>query len=207
MDAKIVGKRIRMLRQGLSLNQRIFSEKIGVNQSTLSAYENGNVLPSVDVLVSIAETFDVSMDWLCDISNSRFSISSVGDLGKLLFALDDFSNIRFELDITDKLPNDLESEDVRWCVSVKFYGNDQEHPENASICNMLASFAEYRREFEAYFINKEFFDMWKETILKRYSDAPLKKRVYEELSEKRRRELRDALLIEEAERNREGKQE
>lgn len=200
MDAKIVGNRIKELRRCVFLNQKAFSEKIGVNQSTLSAYENGNVLPSVDVLVGIAKKFNVSMDWLCDISDNDFSVSSVADVGRLLFALDDFSNVRFELEVVDKLPNDLETEDLRWCVSVKFYGNDREHPANASVCQMLTSFADYRREFETYFINKEFFDMWKEKLVKTYANAQLTKKVYEDLPEERRIALRNALILEEVER-------
>ena len=86
------------------------------------------------------------------------------------------------------------------CAAIKFYGNDQEHPENASICQMLSSFANYRQEFETYFINKEFFDMGKDKIVETYSRTPITKKVYEEISEKRRIQLRNELITKEIER-------
>ena len=204
MDARIVGSQIRLLRQSSELNQKAFSEKVGIKQSTLSSYENGNLLPSVDVLVSIAKSFDVSLDWLCGISKNSMSISSAGDVGRLLFALEDIANLRYELEVHDKLPNDIETPDNRWYVALKFFGNEKEYPVNASVCQMLASFAEYRREFESYFINKEFFDTLKDKCTAYHDGTPLIRKQYEEIPEDQRIALRNAKILAEAEKAKSG---
>lgn len=196
METIVAGTRIKTLRKYAKLSQKDFSEKVGVTQSTLSAYENGNALPSVDILINIANCFNVSLDWLCGISSKTFPLASVGDIGKVLFAIDDISNIRYELDVIDKMPNDIESGSTRWCVAIKFYGNDTQHSENASLCQMLSSFANYRQEFETYFIDKEFYDAHKDRLSERYMEVPLEKKVYRYMPTDERIALRNKLLIE-----------
>jgi len=44
--------------------QAELSEKIGVKQKQISAYETGTNLPSAEVLIRISEAFDVSLDYL-----------------------------------------------------------------------------------------------------------------------------------------------
>ena len=68
MDIAIMGQRIKLLRSGLKLNQTTFAESIGITQSTLSSYENGNVAPSTDVLLTIAIKYHISLDWLFGLS-------------------------------------------------------------------------------------------------------------------------------------------
>lgn len=56
--------RIRFLRQSKQLNQVQFSEKLGVTKQTISNWENGNILPSVEMLEKISDFFEVSTDYL-----------------------------------------------------------------------------------------------------------------------------------------------
>ncbi|WP_265822572.1 helix-turn-helix domain-containing protein [Geovibrio ferrireducens] len=58
------GERIKNIRKILKLNQKDFSDKIGINQSTLSQYESGTINPSKAVLISISNSFGVSIEWL-----------------------------------------------------------------------------------------------------------------------------------------------
>lgn len=71
MEIKDLGNNIRLLRARSNLNQMEFAEKIGITQSTLSNYEKGNATPSLEVLITIATTFLVSIDWLVGISASE----------------------------------------------------------------------------------------------------------------------------------------
>ena len=111
MDAKKLGSKIYILRSNFNMNQTEFADKIGVTQSTLSSYEKGNATPSLDVLISIATNFNVSTDWLLDLSKSEVNISSVADVANFFFQLNELNEIRYELEINDHLPNDLETED------------------------------------------------------------------------------------------------
>ena len=66
---KLIGKRLRTLREALSLSQAKLAELLGITQSSLNRYENGQSTPSVDLLRKYADFFDVSMDYIfarCD---------------------------------------------------------------------------------------------------------------------------------------------
>ena len=55
--------------RGLSLQQ--FAGRIGVTKSTVSFYENGERLPSYDVLFEICKTLDISVEYILYGSNNR----------------------------------------------------------------------------------------------------------------------------------------
>ena len=66
---KEVGKRLRALRESLSLSQAKLAELLGITQSSLNRYENGQSTPTVEVFRKYADFFDVSMDYIfarCD---------------------------------------------------------------------------------------------------------------------------------------------
>ena len=63
--------RIKGLRLSLKATQNAFAEKIGTTQAALSAYEQGDRMPSVEILTSISAAFDVSVDWLLGLSDIK----------------------------------------------------------------------------------------------------------------------------------------
>lgn len=52
------------LRKHLDLSQNEFAEKLSVTRQAVSRWENGETVPNIDTLKLIAETFDVSVDFL-----------------------------------------------------------------------------------------------------------------------------------------------
>lgn len=62
-------RRLKYLRQSKQLNQVQLAEKLGVKKQSVSNWENDNIMPSVEMLVKIADFFHVSMDYLLDRSN------------------------------------------------------------------------------------------------------------------------------------------
>jgi len=69
---KQIGEKLRTLRLATKLNQNELAEILKVTQASLSAYETGNKLPSLEVLCRISEYFSVSLDWLCN--NTKASL-------------------------------------------------------------------------------------------------------------------------------------
>lgn len=59
------------LRNNMHMNQAEFSKLIGTNQSTLSAYENGDRFPPYEMLICISQQCHISIDWLCGLSNQK----------------------------------------------------------------------------------------------------------------------------------------
>ena len=56
--------RIRNLRQSRELNQVQLAEKLGVKKQSISNWENDNIMPSIEMLIKIADFFHVSTDYL-----------------------------------------------------------------------------------------------------------------------------------------------
>lgn len=163
-----LGERIKIIRKSNSLSQKIFAEKIGVKQSTLSCYENGISLPSIDVLIRIAFVFDVSIDWLCELTNNvndTASISSFGDIFRFLFRLDTLDGLRYEIDIENLFSSEDTQPGEDICASVKFYGNDSQHPDNAMLCSLLRQFSAERSAFEGAPSLKKAYAVWKAFLL------------------------------------------
>ena len=55
-----IGKKIKEIRMGKNLSQERFGKKIGKSGKTVSAYECGKCAPSLSVLDSISQVYDVS---------------------------------------------------------------------------------------------------------------------------------------------------
>ncbi len=59
-----IGTRIRQLRTENGLKQKELAEKIHVAANTLSQFETGKANPGYDVLIALADFFEVSADYL-----------------------------------------------------------------------------------------------------------------------------------------------
>ena len=59
-----IGERIRQLRVERRWSQADLGEKIGVHQKQVSSYERGVNIPSTEVLIKLAEVFNVTLDYL-----------------------------------------------------------------------------------------------------------------------------------------------
>ena len=56
--------RIKYLRLARELNQVQLAERLGVKKQSISNWENDNIMPSIDMLIRIADFFHVSTDYL-----------------------------------------------------------------------------------------------------------------------------------------------
>ncbi len=60
----LLGTRLRALRKRMGLTQGDMAQKLSVDRTTYTKYENGRVSPDYQALVSLAETFGVTVDCL-----------------------------------------------------------------------------------------------------------------------------------------------
>ncbi len=56
--------RVHALRKEHGWSQADLATRIGADAAQISRYENGRITPSADVIIRLAETFDVSCDYL-----------------------------------------------------------------------------------------------------------------------------------------------
>lgn len=62
-DVFAIGRRIRQIR-GFDLTQREFSQKLGIGQTQLSKYEQGQSVPTVELLLRLRALSGKSIDWI-----------------------------------------------------------------------------------------------------------------------------------------------
>lgn len=86
-NAQLLCARLKELRLSLNLTQKEFAEKIGASTVSISSYEIGSKTPSLDMLLTIAETFKVSMDWLCGISDTPNRTGEIKTYSELISSL------------------------------------------------------------------------------------------------------------------------
>lgn len=55
-----IGEQIKKLRLKLNMSQDRFGKKIGISGKTVSAYETGKIIPTLDILNKISEEFEVN---------------------------------------------------------------------------------------------------------------------------------------------------
>ena len=60
----MLGKRVNKLREALGWSQVRLAQELNVSKQTVSNWENGNILPSVDMLIRISAVFNVSTDYI-----------------------------------------------------------------------------------------------------------------------------------------------
>lgn len=67
------GDRLAELREDRKWSQKQLSEQLGVTVQTISEYENNKTCPSLEKVVRLALLFDVSIDYLCGLTDELFS--------------------------------------------------------------------------------------------------------------------------------------
>lgn len=60
------------------MTQKELSNRLGVSKSVISSYESGTRFPSYDVLIKIAQIFNVSTDYLLGLEKKR--VLDISDL-------------------------------------------------------------------------------------------------------------------------------
>lgn len=69
--------RLKALRQDSDLTQAELSKLLHITREALSSYENTDREPCYDILVKIADHFDVSLDYLLGRTNKLISYSGL----------------------------------------------------------------------------------------------------------------------------------
>ncbi len=59
-----IGEKIIQLRKQHQMSQAEFAKKVGVSRTIIGNYERNTNMPSVEILLSMANTFNVSIDYI-----------------------------------------------------------------------------------------------------------------------------------------------
>lgn len=89
-----LGERIKRLRQERNWSQAQLAQRLDIHQKQVSGYERNVHVPSVEVLIRLAELLDVSLDYLAfDDREEARNTSQIADLDLLR-----------KMEAVDKLP-------------------------------------------------------------------------------------------------------
>ena len=65
-------ERLKLLRSEKKLTQKELAEKLGLNNtSTISKYESGDAMPSIEIIDKVADLFGVTVDYLMGRTDER----------------------------------------------------------------------------------------------------------------------------------------
>ncbi len=79
------GIKLRKLRKEREMTQQQLADKLDITKATVSAYETDAKYPSIEVLIKIAKTFEVSTDYLLGLSETNdFQNSQLTDEQNIL---------------------------------------------------------------------------------------------------------------------------
>ena len=68
----MLGNRIKELREVRHFSQVELAEAMHVSKQSISNWENGNILPSVEMVVKLAGFFSVSTDYLLGLDDRQY---------------------------------------------------------------------------------------------------------------------------------------
>lgn len=163
MGIELFSSRIKEIRKKMGYTQKQFSSVIGISMATLSAYENGSKKPSMDILVSIAEKFTISLDWLCglsDIVDPGDKPRNYTDIIDMFFKIED-SDLFFLRNVKGNFPGAF-----GLCTCIAF--NDP------LISVFLDSWEKTHKLYEDGIIDKTIYTAWKDKIRKDFNDRIIK---------------------------------
>ena len=92
----VLNENIKSLRLARGLNQVEFAKAIGVSKQCVSNWENDNVMPSIEMLVKIADYFKVTTDFILGRSEKSYiDVSGLTDeqISHIALIVSDFSNL------------------------------------------------------------------------------------------------------------------
>lgn len=103
-----ISERIRQLRIKNNMTSKEFSKIFGISESSVSLYENGKRKPNLELIIEIANYFNVSTDYLLGITdksgrtNSEHKLDFAKNLESVIIQLDECDNITFEGNVVDE---------------------------------------------------------------------------------------------------------
>ena len=139
-EIKVVfGQRLKELRQELNLTQKEFADKVELSNQAICNYEKGDKNPQLDIVYKIAETFNVSIDWLCGrVEEKEVSFSGIESM--------EFKTYSDIIKCLLKFPNLRIKEDIVWGISHTLDEPSQEERKTRKVYTLLFENEELQKE-------------------------------------------------------------
>lgn len=121
----ILGNRLKLIRAEAKMKQKDFASQFGLATTTYSGYESGKHEPNIDLLIKIADKYNLSLDYVVGRSNAKEGI-----------AQDEFNQI-----ITDEFITPFTTEGLSKDEAIEVFAQGLEN----EIKNLQNQIDEFRR--------------------------------------------------------------
>ena len=182
MQEQTLGERIQILRKRMNMSQKEFAIFLGIPQPSLSAYENGKNSPTTEVLINLAKKCHISLDWLCGVQTHRNQFATLSDFGDFLYALLESEDLGIEFVIHDRVQEDFETPEDRVYSKLTLFANDKRFKANGDAQQLIKKVYNDYKELETYAISKDTYELAKEQTRLQFSEFPITKKEYPEMS-------------------------
>lgn len=109
IDSTIVASRLKMARENKNLSKSDVAKALNIATSSMTYYEQGQTLPSIDKLYALADYYGVTMDWLCGrINKNDAALKTEFDVAEVLLAVLQFEGIELTTEIEADAFNKIE---------------------------------------------------------------------------------------------------
>lgn len=174
----ILSTRIKELRTSLKLTQSQFAESLNISTVSISSYETGAKTPSLDMVINIATKYNVSIDWLCGLSNKTPSTSVVSTYSDIIVALTTIaSNSTLNIEIGYDAPSDYEGfyQDAPELGAIRF--------DDSKITTFFHEWQDMLRLLKNGTIKDSLYKLWLNDQLEKYNEPiTSKNRIWGSLS-------------------------
>lgn len=182
----IFGEQLKKLRKSMHKNQGDIAEMTGLSQSAISNYENGKMIPTIDVAAHIAEACNVPLTWLTG-DGDDISMRTMGDVAS--FLLDFYSVEQFRC----KTAPNAEGANGARSIQLTFFPDDKiAKPAlyySVEICDLLQAVADLNDQLSTYACTQENYDKQRVALIEKYSALPITRMSHADLSEAERIKL------------------
>lgn len=158
---RILSERLKEVRESLNMNQADFAKLIGVTQQSLSSYEKCVSKPTLDVAIRIADKCDLSLSWLCGLSDRPSNNKVFKTYTDIIDIFFDIMNIA-HLDVysTKVKAKNVNMQDVTmWGISFT----------DKYLNEFIADWQKMRTLYINQTIDEEVYDLWREKTIKKYN--------------------------------------
>lgn len=163
-ECEVFSVRIRELRESFGMTQKKFSQYIGTKQQTLSAYERGLMKPPLDIVTEIAKKCNVSIDWLCGLTDKKNYKEEIKTFSDVIVILDRLLSItKLGAFLTD-IDAPSYSGPASYCPSLGALAFD-----NDTMTALIQEWEKYRNLGNDEELNQNINKMWIEQVIKKYN--------------------------------------
>ena len=102
IDSTIVASHLKMARENKGYSKIKVAKALNIATSSMTYYEQGQTLPSIDKLYALADYYGVTMDWLCGrVNKNDAALKTEFDVAEVLLAALQFEGIELTTDVED----------------------------------------------------------------------------------------------------------